>query len=52
MSTRNLCYVAKIRKIGIPLHQFYYIKVGSKGLYIAGTCLPDGGMFNYECSIL
>ena len=30
-STHNLCFGAKIRKIGIPLQtQFYYIKVGFK----------------------
>ena len=35
-STHNLCFGAKIRKIGIPLQtQFYYIKVGYKGLYIS-----------------
>ena len=28
-STHNLCFGAKITKIGIP--QFYYIKVGFKG---------------------
>ena len=45
----NLCFEAKIRKIGIPLHtpvllyipQFCYIKVGYKGVYIAQTCFPD-----------
>ena len=42
MSTHNLCFGAKIRKIGIPLHtQFYYIKVGFKGIFIARICFPD-----------
>ena len=39
MSTHNLCFEAKIRKIGIP--QFCYIKVGFKGVYISRTCFPD-----------
>ena len=34
-STHNLCFGAKIRKIGIPLHTpVCYIKVGYKGVYI------------------
>ena len=42
-STHNLCFGAKIRKIGIPcIPQFYYIKVGFKGVYITRTCFPDG----------
>ena len=42
MSTHNLCFGAKIRKIGIPLQTpFSYIKVGFKGLFIARTCFPD-----------
>ena len=41
-STHNLCFGAKIRKIGIPcIPQFYYIKVGFKGVFIARTCFPD-----------
>ena len=32
-STHNLCFGAKIRKIGIPLH---YIKVGFKGYILHG----------------
>ena len=32
-----------MRKIGIPcIPQFFYIKVGFKGVYIARTCFPDG----------
>ena len=42
-STHNLCFGAKIRKIGIPLHtQFFYIKVGFKGVLIARRCFLDG----------
>ena len=39
MSTHNLCFGAKIRKIGIPLHTpvFLYIKVGFKWVYITQT---------------
>ena len=41
--THNLCFGAKIRKIGIPgIPQFFYIKVGLKGVYISRTCFPDG----------
>ena len=41
-STHNLCFGAKIRKIGIPcIPQFCYIKVGFKGVYISRTCFPD-----------
>ena len=42
MSTHNLCFGAKIRKIDIPLHTpVYYIKVGFEGVYIARICFPD-----------
>ena len=41
-SSHNLCFGAKMRKIGIPLlPQFYYINVGFKGVYIRRTCLHD-----------
>ena len=41
-STKNLCFRAKIRKIGISQHTpVFYIKVGFKGVYIARTCFPD-----------
>ena len=41
-STHNLCFGAKIRKIDIPcIPQFFYIKVGFKGVFIARTCFPD-----------
>ena len=38
-STHNVCFGSKIKKIGIP--QFYYIKVGYKGVFIAWTCFHD-----------
>ena len=43
MSTHNLCFGAKIRKIGIPLHTpvLLYIQVGFKGVFVARTCFPD-----------
>ena len=41
--THNLCFGAKIRKIGIPLHTpVYYIKVEYKGVYITWLCFSDG----------
>ena len=41
-STHNLCFGAKIRKIGIPLHTPVFLyKVGFKGAFIARTCFPD-----------
>ena len=40
MSTHNLCFGPKIRKVGIPLHtQFLY--VGFEGVFIAWTSFPD-----------
>ena len=42
MSTHNLCSIAKIRKKCLPLYtQFYYIKVGCKGVFITRTCFRD-----------
>ena len=42
-STHNLCCDSKIRIILYPyIPQFYYVKVGCKGLFITRTCLPDG----------
>ena len=33
---------SKNKKIGIPrIPQFFYIKVGFKGVYISRTCFPD-----------
>ena len=44
MSNHNLCFGAKVRKIGIPLHTpvlFFIIKVGYERVYISGTCFLD-----------
>ena len=41
--THDLCFRAKIRKNVYPCKpQFYYIKVGCKGVYITWTCFHDG----------
>ena len=41
-STHNLCLRAKIRKNEYPCKpQFYYVKVGLKGVKIARTCYHD-----------
>ena len=46
-STHDLCFRAKIRKKVYPCKpQFYYIKVGCKGVFITRTCLHDG-----ECEL-
>ena len=46
MSTHNLCFRAKIRKNVYPSKpQFYYIKVGCKGVLITRTCYPDAELF-------
>ena len=46
MCTHNLCFGAKLRKIGITcIYQFHYmyIKVGFRGFFIACSCFfPDG----------
>ena len=42
MSIHNLCFGSEIRKIIIPMHtQFFYIKVGLKGVYFSWTCFPN-----------
>ena len=42
-NTHNLCFGAKIRKIGIPLHTPVLLyKSGFEGVYISRTCFPDG----------
>ena len=42
-STHNLCFRAKIRENEYPCEpQFYYIKVGCKGVHITRTCSHDG----------
>ena len=40
--THNLCFEAKIRKIGIPLHiPVLLYKSGVRGVYITQTCFRD-----------
>ena len=42
-STHNQCFGAKIRKNVYPSKpQFYYIKVGCKGMFVTRTCFRDG----------
>ena len=49
MSTHNLCFGSKIRKIIYPFTpQFYYIKVGFKGVYFSWTCFPDIFLYYYH----
>ena len=44
-STHNLCFGAKIRKIGIPLHTPVLLyKSGIQGVHITRTCFPDDKM--------
>ena len=40
-STHNLCFGAKIRKVYPCKPQFYYIKVGCKGVFVTQTCFRD-----------
>ena len=41
-STLNLCFGAKIREKVYPCKpQFYYIKVGCKGVFVTRTCFRD-----------
>ena len=41
--THNQCFGAKLRKIVYPCKpQFYYIKVGCKGVFVTWTCFRDG----------
>ena len=43
LSTHNLCFIEKIGKNEYPFKpQFYYIKVGWKGVFITRTCYHDG----------
>ena len=40
--THNLCFGAKIRKIGMYLHTPVFLyKSGVQGVYITRTCFPD-----------
>ena len=42
MSTHNLCFGAKVRKICIPLHTPVLLyKTGFKGVFISRTCFSD-----------
>ena len=42
----NLCFGSKIRKIGIPLHTFFFIKKrGVYGVYVSRTCFHDALCF-------
>ena len=42
MSTHKLCFGAKRRKIGIPLHSPVLLyKSGVHWVYITRTCFPD-----------
>ena len=50
-STHNLYFGAKIRKKVYPcIPQFYYIKVGFKGVYISRTCFPDESKHGHSVS--
>ena len=49
MSTHNLCFRAKIRKNVYPCKpQFYYIKVGCKGVFVTRTCFRDENSSLFE----
>ena len=39
--TNNLCFRAKKKNVYPCKPQFYYIKVGCKGVFITRTCYPD-----------
>ena len=42
VGTHNQCFGAKIRKIVYPCKpQFYYIKVGCKGVFVTRTCFRN-----------
>ena len=52
-STHNLCFRAEIRKNVYPCKpQFYYIKVGCKGVYISRTCYHDEPILSQNDFIL
>ena len=54
MSTHNLCFGAKIRKIGIRcIYQFCYIKLGYKRvyMYITRTCFANAILRCYHLSL-
>ena len=41
MGTHNLCFGSEIRKVYPCKPQFYYMKVGFKGVYITWICFRD-----------
>ena len=42
MSTHNLCFRSKIRKnVYTCTPQFYFTKVGCKGVFVTRTCFRD-----------
>ena len=44
-STHNICFRAKIRNnVYLCKSQFYYIKMGCKGVYITRTCFHGGNV--------
>ena len=46
MCTHNQCFRAKIRKNVYPCTpQFYYTKVGCKGVFVTRTCFRDEQSF-------
>ena len=45
MSTHNLCFGSKIKKIDIPL--FYYIKAVYERVHFSWTCFSDACGFKY-----
>ena len=48
-STHNLCFGAKIRKIGIPLQTPVFLyKIGVEGVYLSCTCFPDGAFIYFD----
>ena len=48
-STHNLCFGAKIRKMGVPLHT--PVLLYKSGVYITRTCFPEKvGDFLYPIS--
>ena len=53
MSTHNLCFRAKIRKNVYPCKpQFYYIKVGCKGVFVTRTCFRDVYLDSHRTQVL
>ena len=49
MSTHNLCFGAKIRKIGIPLRTAVFLcKSGVKGVCFTRICFRDGTLFSFH----